>query len=184
MNKLYKHQQEIRKLCKKHNISDEVKVELLSIVSYTYNDGMEIGWEVRNKDENKKCRFDIDFYEFSFLAEACIPPRPIARAMFWHDVIDKYYHLLTPDERERLYEWISRNPSYQESLENRNEDCILFKNRYNPDNQYIVTTIYEGQQEEKECFKHFGRYHLSRTTSINNEYIINVKKTTDGDTTN
>jgi hypothetical protein len=50
MNKLYKHQQEIRKLCKKHNISDEVKVELLSIVSTTYNDGMEIGWNKCDED--------------------------------------------------------------------------------------------------------------------------------------
>ena len=27
--------------------------------------------------------FEIDFFELAILAEACIPPRPIARAMFW-----------------------------------------------------------------------------------------------------
>ena len=53
-------------------------------------------------------RFNIDFFEFSFLVEACIPPRPIARAMFWDDVINKYYHVLTDNERQRLFEWINR----------------------------------------------------------------------------
>lgn len=42
-------------------------------------------------------RFSIDFIEFSFLVEACIPPRPIARTYFWGQVIDKYYHVLTVD---------------------------------------------------------------------------------------
>jgi len=40
-------------------------------------------------------RFKIDFLELYFLAEACIPPRPIARAMFWDDLCDKYYHEMT-----------------------------------------------------------------------------------------
>ena len=38
---------------------------------------------------------DIDFFEFSFLVESCIPPSPIARAYFWQNVIDKYYYVLT-----------------------------------------------------------------------------------------
>lgn len=59
MNKLYKHQQEIRRLCKKHNIPDEVKVELLSIVSRTYNDGMEIGWNMCNEDWLKKSEWHM-----------------------------------------------------------------------------------------------------------------------------
>ena len=42
--------------------------------------------------ENK---FNIDFFELCFLAEACIPPRPIARAMFWDTLINEHYYNLT-----------------------------------------------------------------------------------------
>ena len=64
----------------------------------------------------KKRRFEIDFFEFSFLVEACIPERPIARTMFWHNVIDKYYHELTDDERARLFEFKSLDPIVGEAL--------------------------------------------------------------------
>ena len=40
-------------------------------------------------------KFDITFEEFAILASVCIPPRPIARTMFWYNVIDKYYYVLT-----------------------------------------------------------------------------------------
>ena len=42
--------------------------------------------------------FKIDFFELAFLAEACIPPVPIARAMFFADLSDKYYHQMTQEE--------------------------------------------------------------------------------------
>jgi len=32
-------------------------------------------------------KFEIEFDELCFLTEACIPPVPIARAMFWEDMI-------------------------------------------------------------------------------------------------
>jgi len=43
--------------------------------------------------------FKIDFFELAFLAEACIPERPIARAMFWHSLTDKYWEQMTPDNQ-------------------------------------------------------------------------------------
>ena len=72
-----------------------------------------------------KGRFDIDFFEFSFLVEACIPPSPIARAMFWRDVVDKYYHVLTPAERSKLFNWIGNIYSFERGMEEGEEDCIL-----------------------------------------------------------
>lgn len=117
-------------------------------------------------------RFDIDFFEFSFLVEACIPPRPIARAVFWQDVCDKYYHVLTQNERSRLFEWIMRNPCFDLA----NEDCKLFYDRYNPDNQYSVTTNYKDEVKDVGCFLHNERYHTKSNTSINEEYIKDIKK--------
>ena len=130
-----------------------------------------IGQLVIEKAESYN-RFDIDFFEFSFLVEACIPPRPIARAMFWDDVIDKYYHVLSPDERKRLFEWITRN-SY---VQTDNEDFQIFVARYNPENQYSVKTLINGTENNLECFKWKDRYHTSKTTSIIEDYIVEITK--------
>mgnify|MGYP003344447537 FL=1 len=92
---------------------------------------------MRTKTKNKN-RFNIDFFEFSFLVEACIPPRPIARSLFWQDVINKYYNVLTQDERDRLYEWINRNPCMVSSLNQQNEDCLWFNARFDKENQYLI----------------------------------------------
>ncbi len=124
----------------------------------------------------KKQRFKIDFFEFSFLVEACIPPNPIARSMFWKDVIDKHYHDMTSDERERLWNWINMNPSYKQGLEKEEEDCLLFEARFNPNNQYLLTTNYEDKIETYECFYWKDRYYTSSNMSILEEYIKEIKK--------
>lgn len=121
-------------------------------------------------------RFDIDFIEFAFLCAATIPPSPIARAMFWHKVIDQYYNILTKHERERLFEWIGKELSFENGLKNKNEDCELFYARYNPDNQYLIKTLFKGKEGESECFKYKDCYHTSRITSINEDFITEIKK--------
>jgi hypothetical protein len=121
-------------------------------------------------------RFNIDFFEFSFLVEACIPPRPIARAMFWDDVINKHYHVLTENERERLFEWVNRCSGMEHSLESNNEDCHLFNARFDKENQYKVRCQYHGEEKTVECFKWNNRYHISKTQSLLEEYIIEATK--------
>lgn len=120
-------------------------------------------------------RFNIDFFEFSFLVEACIPPRPIARAMFWDDVIDKHYNTLTDNERVRLFEWINRNLCMQDGIEEGNEDCLLFNARFNPDNQYKVHTNYNDKLEIYDAFKLNDRYYIKKNTSIEDKYITKVE---------
>lgn len=120
-------------------------------------------------------RFNIDFFEFAFLVEACIPPRPIARASFWDDVINKHYHVLTENERERLFDWINRCYGMEHGLETQNEDCLLFNARFDPNNQYKVKTQYRGEESEIDCFKWKNKYHISKTTSIDENYILDIK---------
>ncbi len=124
------------------------------------------------------CRFPIDFIEFCFLVEACIPPRPIARSMFWTSVIDKHYHAMTPEERERLYEWICKNYTYQEGIKKKDEDCLLFQARFAPENQVVVKTKHSGKEEQHEAFVWGTRFYISSTTSIQEQYIIDVKGNT------
>lgn len=121
-------------------------------------------------------RFKIDFFEFAFLVEACVPKRPIARSMFFHNVIDKYYYEMTPDERERLHEWINRHSVFQDSLGQGNEDCLAFNARFDKDNQYLVTTFFGGKEGKTESFKMGEKYYITRQQSINEEYITKVEK--------
>lgn len=117
--------------------------------------------------------FTIDFFELSFLAEACIPPVPIARGTFWQDLINKHFYVMTPNERARLYTWITeRNLRF--NLEN--EDCKMFALRFNPDNQYMITTKYKDKVEAHEAFKVGERYHVSTSSWIEEKYINNVQK--------
>ena len=128
------------------------------------------------KQQENKNRFSIDFFEFSFLVEACIAPRTIARASFWNDLIDKHYHILTPNERERLFEWINRNGNFEHNLKDNNEDCLLFNARFDKDNQYQVKANYNNQITTYDCFKWKDRYHTAISISINEDYIIEVLK--------
>jgi len=119
--------------------------------------------------------FQIDFFELAFLAEACIPPRPIARAMFWQSLTDKYWYEMTEGERIHLFEWMWKNGVYEDSLE-KEEDTQVFHARFDPDNQYMVKTNYEGKEEERRTFKMSDKYYIDSKSFISEEYIISVEK--------
>lgn len=115
-------------------------------------------------------RFNIDFFELSFLAEACIPPRPIARMSFWYKLIDFHYDKLTKEERTLLLDWITKNSSF----DIENEDCLLFHNRFNPTNNYKIIVEHKGNIEEYECFLHQGKYYTKSNKWINPELIKEI----------
>mgnify|MGYP000046811601 FL=1 len=120
-------------------------------------------------------KFSIDFFELSFLAEACIPPRPIARSMFWNNLTDVYWEQMSEQERASLFAWMNRNDYYKESLE-REEDTQIFHSRFNQDNQYIVKTKYKRKTESHRAFKRNDRYYIGTTKFIAEEYIIGTEK--------
>ena len=121
--------------------------------------------------------FNIDFWELCFLAEACIPPRPIARTMFWQNLTNLYYHNMTENERARLFEFMNRNSKYEESLKTQ-EDTQIFHARFDPDNQYRVTTNFQDKEEVYEAFLRNGKYYTSSNFWISGDYIIKVEKIT------
>lgn len=115
-----------------------------------------------------KNKFTIDFTEFCFLVEACIPPKPIARTLFWHNVIDKYYYELSEEQRLELFNWITKHPKFNL----RDENCRWFYARYCLNRQYLVFT----KDEVYNAFKWRGVYYISRKAYILEEYIIKIKK--------
>ena len=121
--------------------------------------------------------FQIDFFELAFLAEACIPPRPIARAMFWQSLTDKYWEQMTEDERAHLFEWLQKSWVYEESLKEE-EDTQVFHARFNPDNQYTIEVDYAGAIAKYRAFKLNDRYYIGRNRWVADEYIKSVKKIT------
>ena len=116
--------------------------------------------------------FTIDFFEFMFLVEACLPPVPIARAMFFQNVTDKYYYQMTDNERKQLFRYITKNPSFD--LEQ--EDCRVFQARFDPTNQYFVTTNFHGTVQGHDCFKMNDVYHINKTKSVEPGFIVDVKQ--------
>jgi hypothetical protein len=121
--------------------------------------------------------FQIDFFELAFLAEACIPPRPIARMMFWQHLTDKYWDQMSDPQRTHIWNWLQKHPSYEDSLKNE-EETQIFHARFDPDNQYMVHTNFHGVEDKRRVFKMGNRYYITRTTSIADEYIVEVTKFT------
>jgi hypothetical protein len=121
-------------------------------------------------------KFKIDFFELAFLVEACIPPVPIARGMFWDDVINQYYHEMTSDERVRLYDWIHKSWVYSKGLKEGIEDIKVFEARFDPTNQYKVYT----KNQVFDTFLYKGYYYTenypgSRAKSIDTRQILKVE---------
>jgi hypothetical protein len=119
--------------------------------------------------------FTIDFFELAFLAEACIPPNPIARTMFWQRLTNVYWEQMTEEEREHLFEWLNRNDNYKRSLENE-EETQIFHARFDPDNQYIVYTTMDGKNDVNRTFKYNDLYYVQRNSWVTPEFITKVEK--------
>lgn len=113
----------------------------------------------------------IDFFELAFLAESCIPPRPIARASFWHRLINEIHNQLSVNERQRLFEIIIKNPSFNKE----NEECQWFYARFNPKNQFLVSCFHEGKASTIQCFRKDDSYWTSKTRFVNEQYIKSVE---------
>lgn len=121
-----------------------------------------------------KEEFTINFDELAFLVEACIPPKPIARTMFWKKVIDEYFHQFNWQQRMDLLDWLRLNPTYKEGLKNQNKEILYFDARFDPNNQYKVYTHYNNKKEVHECFLLNGLYYIEIDKSILPEYITKV----------
>jgi hypothetical protein len=123
--------------------------------------------EITDNTENK---FVIDFFELAFLTEVCLPKSTIARHTFFMDVINKHYNKMSWEQRKHLFQWIGKklNMEYEESQ--------IFYARFNPENQFNVTTFYQGVKSDVKAFLLNDTYYISSNQSINNDYIESVEK--------
>lgn len=123
-----------------------------------------------------KQNITIDFFELAFLAEACIPPQPIARTSFWYKLIDVIYYYLEDEERESIYTWMQREYRYKKGIEEGNNDCLWFKYRFDKEFQYEVVTEFEGVETTHQAFLVDDRYYITHRTNLGAEFIKETKK--------
>jgi len=119
--------------------------------------------------------FTIDFFELAFLAEACIPPNPIARTMFLQRLTNVYWDQMCEEVRDNLFEWLNRNDNYKQSLE-KEEETQIFHARFDPDNQYMVYTTMDGKDDVNRTFKYNDLYYVRSNSWITPEFITKVEK--------
>lgn len=125
-------------------------------------------------------KFEIDFFELMFLSEVTWPNGPIARSMAFDDFCKVHYHKMTSEEREQFLEHIQQQRYF--TLEN--EKCRHLYARFNPKNQFTVTSLrnHNGFEEvtEHNTYRYEGKYHFDNQRSLVEDYIIRVVRDYDG----
>ena len=112
--------------------------------------------------------YKIDFFELMFLAEACIPPVPIARTVFWHNLTDVYRKQMSVEDRGRLRDAMRKHSRY----DLLNADVAEFDAAFHHENQFNVTTTLG---DVNDCYKHGDRYYVSRNRWVSPEFIAKVE---------
>lgn len=131
---------------------------------------------MKNTKLEPSTRFNIDFFELMFLAEAVIPDKPIARSFCFDNFSETHYHKMTNDERLQFFEHVQKCHGF--SLEN--EQCRHFYARFNPKNQYVVTGFIIGKPQEFICYMFNEQYHTHKNRFVNPEYIKSIIRLHDG----
>jgi len=93
----------------------------------------------------------------------------------WIKLVDKYWHAMSEETRKETFEdWVSQ-PNFNEMIE-KNEEVRLFYARFDPDNQFTVTTNFNGIVNKMRAFKWGSKYHVGSIASIADDFITGVEK--------
>jgi hypothetical protein len=92
----------------------------------------------------------------------------------WIKLVDKYWFAMSEETRKETFDhWVS-TPDFRDMLEK--EEVKVFFARFNPDNQFTVTTELYGTVNKHRAFKWQDRYHVGSVSKLNDDYITNVEK--------
>ena len=122
-------------------------------------------------------KIDLDIYELSWLLDACLRGSHL-RSSTLERFVDEWFEKLTEQQRYNLYEW-SLRLTYNGHFKPCDCCCgadIVFMKRYDPENQYIVTTKYDSEIKQHRAFFYNGEYHVKTNIIIAKEYIVDVYK--------
>lgn len=124
-------------------------------------------------------RVELDFFEMLYLLESCLRGSHL-RSTTVERFSAEFWGKLTEKQRNSLYRFVLRDV-YDGKFEPRDSMCgqdVWLMERYDPDNQYEVTVVYDGVPESARAFRHKenGRYYVRPGKYIAPEYITKIEK--------
>jgi hypothetical protein len=131
-----------------------------------------------NSKQLLKDGFVIDFFDLMFLAESVIPPNTISRSICFDDFSERHYHKMNDNQRKRFFEHVQKCNGF--TLEK--EQCRNFFARFNPENQYLVSTLYNGKADDIICYIFKEEYRTKKNRFVNRNYIKKVIRLHDSKT--
>ena len=119
---------------------------------------------------------ELDIHELGWLLDTCLRGSHLRTGTI-KKFVDVWYNRLTEQQRYNLYEWslrITYNGAFHPS-----ETCCgmdrIFMKRYDPENQYLVKTLYRGVTEEHRAFGMNGEFYIESNRCIEKKYITKVE---------
>lgn len=122
-------------------------------------------------------KVNLDIHEMFYLLESCLRGSHL-RSNTILKYVDDWYSLLSPSQRQCLYDWTLRLV-YDGEFKQRPAACgadRIFMARYNPDNQYRVTVSDGSKTETVDAFLLDGKYYIKSRRFCPKEYITKIEK--------
>ena len=124
-------------------------------------------------------RVELDFFEMLYLLESCLRGSHL-RSTTVERFSGEFWSKFTEKQRNSLYRFVLSHV-YDGKFEPRDSMCgqdVWLMERYDPDNQYEVTVVYDGVPESARAFRHEenGRYYVRPGKYIAPEYITKIEK--------
>lgn len=124
---------------------------------------------------------DLETDELFYLLDNCLRGSHL-RSGTIERFVNQWYDIMNEKQRMCLFEWAVRL-SYAwngcRCFEPQSASCgqdVIFMKRFHPENQYNVTTKYNGKEETHRAFLMDGKYYVGSTRQIAKEFIVKVEK--------
>lgn len=122
-------------------------------------------------------KVNLDIHEMFYLLESCLRGSHL-RSSTILKYVDDWYSLLSPSQRQCLYDWTLRLV-YDGEFKQRPAACgadRIFMARFAPDNQYRVTVSDGENTETVEAYKLDDRYWVKSNRCCAEECITKIEK--------
>lgn len=128
------------------------------------------GQGIRSLSTLKLKDMQIDYFEFLILVDSSWHSGTILRHSVLLKAMDVWYHEMTDNDRARAFEYVTRTQKVE------NETHRRFLARFDPDNQYDVTSEGKGIKGTKRCYLFEGKYWDTVNSFAGEEWIKKVEK--------
>lgn len=117
-------------------------------------------------------KIEIDYFELTCLVESAWFSGTILRHSIMQKAIGEWYGVLSDNQRKSMYDFFLRTKGdeMQEDIQK------IFMARYNPDTQFEIKTVHKGKEEMHNAYLYNGKYYVSETVSLVEEFIVDVKQ--------